>query len=758
MLERTETLLERFEANADAGSRPDSVTYNTLFQNLFARMQARKDVAVRERIADQMERFLRRWKKRSHHFRTVARSNMYRYYNDCLRAWGYSGAPNSKDRALALLQEMEEASRSFPSASPNAHTYQSVLANVCQNADTEAVQMARDLFRRMEEMGVARTIASLNFFLGLLFRYRFEGSAEEGDEMFVSAMMERFEVRNDTDAFTYGWVFEGIFKQLAADTDTFKKEVCARRTERLFRTLLRDSEHFRSTEGPRLHKYYNECLRAWAFAHSNKSMEHTVRLLEEMEEKHREQLSGSRQDSTTNFQPDTKSYEYVLTCLTRAPDRFAVEKARILFRRMDEFNVPISLSLLNTFIRVLAKSNFYGALQEADQILTSVENKFLAGKDSICPNRSSYEILLQGYMRSPRGLKDADRLLDRMKNLSEKTGDKELLPSNEMYKAMMTAWTNSHEIDSIERVEETFQKLAEQSKPNSDAYRALQEAWGDSRRADAAQHVESILVKMQQEYDQGENLRAKPTIDNFNIVIKTWATCSAQEGSAERADAILKRLEDIFSSDRESYRELRPTVVSYENALLGWSLSESPDAGERAMALLDRMNQSRTDPGSPMPNTECYKCVIEAVGKSSMANKADKCYAILEEMRREVALGKNLYAQPTHDAYQAIIRICATCTAAEEERNAAFRVLTKTMREYLAYAESDARIDAFLHYLYALFRLLPAGEIRDQAATAIFTDSHVQRPNPYLTNATILDALRKTVSFDTFKHILETSR
>ena len=76
--------------------------------------------------------------------------------------------------------------------------------------------------------------------------------------------------------------------------------------------------------------------------------------------------------------------------------------------------------------------------------------------------------------------------------------------------------------------------------------------------------------------------------------------------------------------------------------------------------------------------------------------RADKCYAILEEMRREVAFGQNLYTQPTHDTYHAIIRTCATCTGSEEERDAAFQVLTRTMREYLKYAESTARIDAFL--------------------------------------------------------------
>lgn len=754
MIDRIETLLDRFEANSNPRARPDDVSYNMLFQQLFQRLEEREDVSVKEIIANQMEYFLMRLQKRSRNFRHVAKAKMHHYYNDCLRAWGVTGKPSSIERAIRLLDEMEEKSRTLPSAQPNGVSYQSIFAAVVRRPNMEAVQTARKLFDRMETTGAPRTITSLNLYLGLLLKCYFEGSSDEADQKFVSLVMERFSP-HIADAFTYRWVFEGIFRHLVEDINTLNKEDYARKTEKLLRTLLRDSEHFRSTEGCRLYNYYNNCLRAWAFAHSPQSTEHAVRLLQEMEEKSALHGFGNLDEAASmNFQPDTKTYEYVLTCLTRAPDKVALEYARTVFNKMDESNTPISLSVLNTFLRVLAKSKADGALQEAKTILDRVEEKFLKGTGSICPNRSSYEILYNGCVHTPHGLIDADILLDRMKEMSALTNDKKLLPTSEMYRAMMVAWATSNVPDSMEHVDDNFHKMAEHTKPNSEEYFAWQEAWHESKRKDAAQHVESILVRMQQEYDQGVNLRAKPSIKNFNIVIKSWAECKDQV-SAERADAILKRLEDLYQSGNAKFLNLRPNVQSYEYALLGWSLSGSLDASERALALLDRMKENASEDSSfPLPGQACYNHVLAAISKSRMPMKSDKCYSILEEMRRGSVDGSNMFSKPTHDTFQTILQACATCTSSNEEKSAAARVLKLTMQEYVEFMQSSARADAYRQYLYGAFRLHSAGAERNEAVAAIFTNHRNPCPCSYLKQNVILDALDKTVDLDTFNFIL----
>jgi hypothetical protein len=752
MMERMEAVLERFEGNPDVRRRPDAVTYNILFHTLFRRIKEQTKRVAKEQIAEKMEDLLRRL-KRSQHFRVVAGSRIFRYYNDCLRAWAYTNSPSSAERAMGLLREMEEACSTFPAARPNGTTYQSVLATISRSHDAAAVQTARELFQKMEESGVPCTVTALNNFLGMLLNARFEGSIDEADDAFVEVIMERFRVARD-DAFAYGWVFEGIFDHLNKELDTHKNEATARRIEKLFRALLEQSEDFRLQTGPQMIRYYNQCLRAWAFARSPESTAHALRLLREIEERNSEQL-GSDTGAFVSLQPDTKTFEYVLTCLTRAPDAISVKTARAIFRKMDASGTPITLSVLNLFIRVLVKSGVDGSLQEAERILKRVEDEFLAGRDSLCPNDSSYDILLGGYIRSSDGLRDADRILHHMRTLSKTTGNASLLPSVDMYKDVIKLWSKSMASDAMERVDDLFQTMAEQTKPSSKEYAALQAAWGRSNRPDAPQHVESILVRMQEEYEKGKNPMARPTVENFCFVIKSWAA-SKQEGSAERADAILKRLEDLCYTDRETYSDLRTMRTCYENALLGWTHSNSLNAGERALALLDRIKHPQSAGQTiGFANQACYNYAILAVGKSDVANKARICFDMLEEMRASYETGQNLYSRPTHDSFLAVIRACASCAGSAEDMEEAFQVTMKTMQDYVRFAHPCPRTDVYLQFLYSVFRLLPAGAARDGAVRTIFIDDNFKCPAGILGTPTIRDALIKTVAPDVFNDIFE---
>lgn len=750
MMERMESVLERFEANTDVRRRPDIVTYNVLFHTLFRRLRGQTDLSAKVQVADKMVDFLRKLKKRSQHFRSVAAPRLFYYYNECLRAWVNTNSPCSAERATRLLQEMEEDSFGVR---PNGTTYQNVLATISRTPDSAALKAARELFLKMEKSGIPCTVTALNTFLGMLMNCRFEGSIDEADDAFVEVILERFRVVRD-DAFTYGWVFEGIFNHLNKESDTHKKEAIARRIEKLFRSLLQHSEHFRLQEGPHMTRYYNECLRAWAFARSPESTAHALRLLRELEE-------GSNEGSNVNdstivyLKPDTKTYEYILTCLTRRPDSISVHTARNIFRKMDTSRTPITLSVLNLFVRVLVKSGIEGSLYEAEQILQQVESEFLAGRDPLCPNETSYSVVLGGYIRIHDGLKDADRILQHMTTLSEKTGNAALLPSVDTYKSMIKLWSNSVASNAMERVDDLFQKMTAQSKPSSSDYAFLQVAWARSKRPDAPQHVESILVRMQEKYDEGENLLARPAVENFSIVIKTWAM-SKQEGSAERADEILKRLEDLYYSDRVSNIDLRPNTICYENALLGWALSDSPNAGDRALALLDRMKQAQSaDHAAAFTNQACYNYAILAIGKSDVTNKAGKCYDMMEEMRTSFETGQSRYGRPTHDSFLAVIRACATCIGSEEEREEAFLVTTKTMQEYLRFAHPSPRVDVYLQFLYAIFRLVPAGKVKDNAVRNAFVDEIFKCPSPIIASSTIRDALIKTVSSEVFADIVD---
>jgi hypothetical protein len=376
-----------------------------------------------------------------------------------------------------------------------------------------------------------------------------------------------------------------------------------------------------------------------------------------------------------------------------------------------------------------------------------VEENYFKGSDTLFPNESTYALLVDGYLRSPpNGLREATRILQHMHSLYEKTKDPAVLPSIQMYKDVMHHWSKTKAEDAMDRVDELFNQIAAVSPPTNAEFGALQAAWARSARPDAPSRVESILVRMQEEYETGRNLAARPTVENFGHVIQCWAA-SKQEGSAERADAVLQRLEDLCFANGGIYRNLQPTASCYESVLLGWLHSASPSAGERALAVLDRMKNVRSIAPSVSINQECYHHAILALATSMDASKAYNSYATLKDMQSNFESGQNRYARPTHDSYRSVLTVCSTCTRSSTEQDQAAEVAMKVMREYLSFAGTGARQDVYLQFLYCAFRLFPAGEARDDAVRTVFIENeYLQCPAAILDARTIRDALEKTVS------------
>jgi hypothetical protein len=78
----------------------------------------------------------------------------------------------------------------------------------------------------------------------------------------------------------------------------------------------------------------------------------------------------------------------------------------------------------------------------------------------------------------------------------------------------------------------------------------------------------------------------------------------------------------------------------YSAAITAWARSNSPIAVDRALALIDRMEQNGKH-GSPhgKPNTHCYNAYIHAIAKSQHPHKAEKCKEVLQRMTAAVADG-----------------------------------------------------------------------------------------------------------------------
>ena len=730
-------ILQRLETSEKEEQRPNASTYNAIFHSLNILVQDQQKLHIKVKIAEKMEQLLYRLQNTLPNFRIIAGSQIFHYYNECLRAWWGTNASESPGRALQLLQNMDAVctNGTFPAARPNGTTYQLLLLAVSRSSDMEHADFCSKIFMRMRADNVRLTRLGLITYLERLFRYKFKGSRDEVDDAFVEVLLELFHPKEDR---AHGYVagkdraaavFGNILSKIRHEIDICENSNWARRYEKLFRAFLQLNNQVHDM------LFYDYCIKAWALARSApEGRANALRLLREME------------DGAGDCHPNVKTYEYVLTCLARIPDHISVNTARDIFYKMETANLPITSSLLNRFIRILSKNGARGPIEEAEQMLKMAEYDFSAKRDgSLCPDHLSYSILVEGYARSKDGLRDAERILDHMKDLSVKHDMPELLPSPKLYIELIKGWSYSASVDAIERVDSLFKTFSAISKPSNYEYSILQNAWCRSNLPDAPQQAEAILVAMQQDYENGNNPAARPAIKNFDLVIKAWAT-SVQPNAVERADAILKRLEDLCYSDRGAYSKMTPSQTCYQHALLGWTLSDSPDAGERAIAILNRMKQHlKSSIHAPKINQICYQYTFAAIGKSDTKNKATKCYELLEEMRREYEKHQNRDSLPTHETFRSIVDVCAACTNTPAEKDEALDVCVKCMKEYVQQWHMK-QTTVYAQFLYAVRCLLPPGIERDNVVFSIFTDEAYLCPVPLLDAEKVRKGLAKTAS------------
>jgi hypothetical protein len=751
VIDQIKETLTRFERASDSRQRPDDVTYNVIFHGLSRNLDNSTDPKVKTRIAQEAEQLFWKLRKNSHHFLKVCKNRMYRYYNDCMRIWAKSESVESAKRVWDLLAQMEDDD--LASSKPNGSTYENVIDSLGKEATEDAVKSAEEAFARMEKHGISRTHICCTKFFKLVLSCPFKGPRDEVDKKVVDIIMKRLAINQDPshklDSFSYKTVFLCMFDFVKNTIDPYIKERTARRLEKLFFTLLEESDHFRVQEGKAMQYYYNGCIRAWSFSFSPDSVAHAVRIFRLMEDRS-EQNNDGRAQCDIFHKPNTQTYEYILTCLTRAPDLLALATARSIFRKMRDTDVPISTSTINLFIRVLVKSRVPGTLQEAERLLNEVEDQFCKNRDNICPNRTSYEILLQGYSQVPGGIHEAERLLDHMCTLSKKTGVAELYPSPEIYLQMMSIWAKSDQPEAMRRIDQLFSRVASDYKPDSDAYFAYQGALMNTNDAKAPQRVESVLVQMQEDYDTGRNKNSKPTVKNFNVVIHCWAS-SKQNGAAKRAESILNRMEELYNSNRYAFEQLKPTTSCYESVLLGWSNNcDDPEAAERATALLNRIEAGHLA-GIVKPSALCYQHVISTIAGSKDLDKAKKAYSILERMIRVYDRG-TLFVRPTSETLIAVIKCCGSVTGSRAKKREAFEFAMAAMENFLDYVPTGLNREAYIQFLHCAFWLLPPGE-RDEPVKAIFLHKKQSLPIPYIHTALVRNALMQTVSPSVFAEI-----
>lgn len=316
--------------------------------------------------------------------------------------------------------------------------------------------------------------------------------------------------------------------------------------------------------------------------------------------------------------------------------------------------------------------------------------------------------------------------------------EQNICPDRISYTTTIRAWANTasvhhHHIDKpavsiVQRAEDLlstmermyFEEGKEEMKPDEYTYATAVDAVGKSGESGAAQRAEAILRRME-EFHRAGKTQVKPTHVTYTSVIDAYAKqcySSSSQADAEAAELLLKQMEEEDDT-------IRPNKISYTAVIDAWGKCGE---GKRAEAVLRRMQQKYEDGDETVrPNSITYAVVINAYAKSNGSpNKAQKAFDVLSRMHAMYHTTKDVSFQPNTVVYTSCLNACAFTTAIEE-RPLALELLLRTMNELETSTYCEPNNRSYATFLRGLSNLIPAGDEQRNTFASIAFDNCCQK-------------------------------
>ena len=153
-------------------------------------------------------------------------------------------------------------------------------------------------------------------------------------------------------------------------------------------------------------------------------------------------------------------------------------------------------------------------------------------------------------------------------------------------------------------------------------------AWTRSGSNGAAQKAEGLLKRMEEMYAAG-NANLQPSAQVYTSVITAWAKTD-DPGSALRAEILLKLMWAMYKRGNVS---AKPNVHAFTSCISAWARSREKDAGPRAEALLDQMIALHEKGNDDVkPNVLTFTSVIHAYARTGLRDATTKAAGIIKKM------------------------------------------------------------------------------------------------------------------------------
>ena len=381
-----------------------------------------------------------------------------------------------------------------------------------------------------------------------------------------------------------------------------------KRIDALFRKLKQGVRTGDTTIYPSI-ATYPLVTRAWALSGLPEAADYVHDLFHEVRQEF--------ENGETRVQQMSDMYSNLFLALANSGRLDAVQTAVIILNDMIRKHLDNELYCRPApfhFSVVIGACGSVGDVANAEKLFE--RSKELLGMDLY----SGYTSALNAFANSSH-----PKCGERAEAFLRKTRD----PNSTAFSLAMKAWLRSGSAGStigpIQRLfDEMLQRFNdgnENCRPHGRCYWVLLSAWSRSGREDAGQKALSILNDMEQRH-KADSSNPKPRNIEYNSVISAFSRI----GDAENAEKVLEKMtkaKDIVDPDEYSYG----AVMS------SYSRSQLPDAGEKADALLNRLEGGIPSGEKTIyPDTANYLSAVRAWSRSGSPEAYTRAMAVLTRM------------------------------------------------------------------------------------------------------------------------------
>jgi len=340
--------------------------------------------------------------------------------------------------------------------------------------------------------------------------------------------------------------------------------------------------------------------------------------------------------------PDVFHYTMVCACWSRSGEQgVAGERCSEILRHMherDKAGYPRVRPNIRTYNAVIDAHAYSGRVGEAEDMLFSMLDSYESSaarsidgiedeEIPVRPDSFSFNTVIQQWARSrtPEGGRRAEYVLERMLKFHY-NGNSDVRPDERSFAYIIFHYCKGagrSAPDAPDRALALIRKMIQMHRegykellPSSHnktnpifAFTSVIDAHSILRRPDSGVVADELLAAMEK---LGDNIEAlKPNTYVYLSVLYAWSSCGTVE-AGERAVALLQHMEDDMKAAAERGEDsmLRTTQRCYILAQTAWARSPSMNKAEGALKVL-KMMEAQYDSGNDeaMPTVQAYAMV-----------------------------------------------------------------------------------------------------------------------------------------------------